>query len=251
MGRLSGKVAIITGAGGGQGAAEASAFAREGAKVVATDIQYDNVKQVVEEINAEFADSAIALEHDVSSKDQWEKVAKEAVSKFGKVNVLVHNAGILAIKPLDEITKEFWNTGMNINAYSQFVGTQVLVPYLKEAGEGSIINISSLASIVGMGAFSPYTASKGAVEALTRAGAVEFGPFNIRMNSVHPGIIDTQMSKGAFPTEKERKAMSSTIPIRRFGTPVDVANLVLFLASDESAYITGETHIIDGGYSAQ
>jgi NAD(P)-dependent dehydrogenase (short-subunit alcohol dehydrogenase family) len=251
MGRLTGKVALITGAGNGQGASEAYVFAREGAKVIATDIQFDNVKKVVEEINNEFPESAIALKHDVASEEDWKKVAEEGVRKFGLITVLVNNAGILSMQSFTDVTYDIWKRAIDVNAWSQFAGMKTIVPYMKQAGIGSIINIGSLASIIAAGGFNPYTASKGAVEALTRAAALEFGAEKIRVNSVHPGGIDTQMTRDTFKTEEAKQAIINVVPLKRFGQPEDVANLVLFLASDESSYITGTAQIIDGGIWVQ
>lgn len=251
MGRLSGKVALITGAGNGQGASEAYLFAKEGAKVIATDIQFENVSQVVDKINVEFPGSAIALKHDVSSEEEWKKVAEEGVSKFGLINVLVNNAGILSMQSFMDVTYDIWKRAIDINAWSQFAGIKTVVPYMRTAGVGSIINIGSLASIIAAGGFNPYTASKGAVEAVTRAAALELGTENIRVNSVHPGGIDTQMTRDTFTTDEAKQAVVNAVPLKRLGTPEDVANLVLFLASDESSYITGTAQIIDGGIWVQ
>ena len=187
MKRLEGKVAIVTGAGGGQGAAEARLFAKEGAKVVATDVAFENVQEVVNQINSEFPGSAIALKHDVSSEENWQDVAKKTVEEFGQINVLVNNAGVLATKPYQDVTQEYFQFAMNINAWGEFVGIKTVVPYMKQAGGGSIVNIGSLASIINAGGFNPYTASKGAVEAMTRSAAAEFGQFKIRVNSIQPG----------------------------------------------------------------
>ncbi|MEK5040409.1 SDR family NAD(P)-dependent oxidoreductase [Sporosarcina sp. FSL K6-3457] len=247
MGRLTGKVALITGAGNGQGSSEAYLFAKEGAKVIATDIQFDNVSDVVERINNEFPGSAIALKHDVSSEEDWKKVAEEGVNKFGLINVLINNAGILSMQSFTDVTYDIWKRALDINAWSQFAGIKTVVPYMKKAGSGSIVNIGSLASIIAAGGFNPYTASKGAIEALTRAAALELGPDNIRVNSVHPGGIDTQMTRDTFTTEEARQAVTNMVPLKRLGQPEDVANLVLFLASDDSSYITGTEQIIDGG----
>lgn len=251
MGRLTGKVALITGAGNGQGAAEAYLFAKEGAKVIATDIQFDNVSDVVAKINSEFPDRAIALKHDVSSEEDWKRVAAEGVGEFGLITVLVNNAGILSMQPFLEVSYEVWKRAIDINAWSQFAGIKTVVPYMRQAGIGSIINIGSLASIIAAGGFNPYTASKGAVEAITRAAALELGPEQIRVNSVHPGGIDTQMTRDTFTTEEARQAVANAVPLKRFGQPEDVAKLVVFLASDESSYITGTAQIIDGGIWVQ
>ncbi|MDD4347113.1 MAG: glucose 1-dehydrogenase [Desulfitobacteriaceae bacterium] len=247
MNRLQGKVALITGAGGGQGAAEAYLFAKEGAKVALTDIQFENVQAVADKINAEFPEQALALKHDVSSEEDWIKVIQAVVSKFGPITVLVNNAGILATKSYKETNIDYWRKGLDINAWSQFVGIKSVVPIMEQAGGGSIVNIGSLASIMNAGGFNAYTASKGAVEAMTRSAAAEFGPSKIRVNSVHPGAIATKMLTDTITTDEGMKAVEAGIPLRRVGEPEDVAKLVLFLASDDSTYITGVEHIIDGG----
>lgn len=246
MTRLEGKVAIITGAGAGQGAAEALLFAQEGAKVIATDIAFEAVETVVAEINAAIPGSAIALKHDVSSEEQWQSVVAEAVKAFGKIDILVNNAGILATKPYTETTIEYFNLGLNINAWSQFVGMKTAAPFIKESGGGSIVNIGSMASIDNSGGFNAYTASKGAVEALTRSAAVQFGPDKIRVNSIHPGAIATKMLTDTITTDEAMQGVIGMIPLGRVGVPNDVAKLALFLASDDSDYISGTANIIDG-----
>ena len=248
MGRLAGKVALITGAGNGQGASEAYFFAREGAKVIATDIEFDRLTDVVNKINAEFPNSAIALKHDVSSEEAWIQVVEEGVKTFGNINVLVNNAGIATTTPYTEVTFEAFQRTMNINAWSQLVGIRTVVPYMKQAGGGSIINIGSLASKINAGGFSAYTMSKGAVEAMTRSAAAELGPVGIRVNSVHPGGIATRMvTENKDITQEAVRQIEAALPLRRLGTADEVAHLVVFLASDESTYITGAEHIIDGG----
>jgi len=248
MGRLTGKVALITGAGNGQGASEAYFFAKEGAKVIATDIEFTNVSEVVNKINAEFPDSAIALKHDVSSEEAWIQVVEEGVKTFGNINVLVNNAGIAITTPYTQLTLDMFQRTMNINAWSQLVGIRTVVPYMKKAGGGSIINIGSLASKINAGGFSAYTMSKGAVEAMTRSAAAELGPVGIRVNSVHPGGIATRMvTENKDITQEAVRQIEAALPLRRLGTADEVAHLVVFLASDEAAYITGAEHIVDGG----
>ena len=246
MKRLEGKVAIVTGAGAGQGAAEAALFAQEGAKVIATDVAFENVQNVVNKINEENPGSAIALKHDVSSEEQWQEVVNEAIKHFGKIDILINNAGILATKPYQETNIDYFNFGMNINAWSQFVGMKTVAPYIKEAGGGSIVNIGSMASIDNSGGFNVYTASKGAVEAITRSAAVQFGPDNIRVNSIHPGAIATKMLTDTITTDEAMQGVIGMIPLGRVGEPIDVAKLALFLASDDSNYISGTANIIDG-----
>ncbi|MFM9277466.1 SDR family NAD(P)-dependent oxidoreductase [Paenibacillus jiagnxiensis] len=251
MGRLTGKVALVTGAGNGQGAAEAKLMAKEGAKVIATDINFENVTKVVEEINAENLGSALAFKHDVSSKEDWIQVVEEGVKAFGPITVLVNNAGILAPTTYDKLTHEHWSKVMDVNAWSQFVGMQTVIPYMKKAGIGSIINIASMAVVNSSGAFTAYTASKGAVDAFSRAAAIELAPFNIRVNSVLPGTIYTSMVEDAFPDQESMDAAVASQPLGRMGRPVDVAYLVVYLASDEAYFTTGTSQLIDGGFNVQ
>ncbi|WP_454858965.1 SDR family NAD(P)-dependent oxidoreductase [Rhizobium binxianense] len=247
MGRVTGKVALVTGAGSGQGAVEARLLAAEGAKVIATDINFDNVSNVVAEINAQYPGSALGLRHDVSAKDEWTKVVEASVQAFGPITILVNNAGILAPAPYDQVTHVHWQKTMDINAWSQFVGIQTVVPFMKQAGVGSIINIASLAVVNAAGRFTAYTASKGAVDAFSRAAAIELAPFNIRVNSVNPGVIHTPMVDQAFPDDEAMKTALEAQPLRRLGRPIDVAYLVLYLASDEAWFTTGTSQNIDGG----
>lgn len=249
MSRLAGKVVLITGAGNGQGAAEARLLAEQGAKVIATDIAFDNVQAVVAEINQANPGSALALKHDVSSKDDWLKVVAKGVETFGPITVLVNNAGILSPATYDVLSYEQWTRTMDINAWSQFVGMQTVIPHMKAAGVGSIINIASLATVNACGRFSAYTASKGAVDAVSRAAAIELAPLNIRVNSINPGVIHTAMVDEAFPDKAAMDAVAQAQPLRRMGRPIDVAYLVVYLASDESYFTTGTSQIIDGGLS--
>lgn len=249
MGRVTGKIALVTGAGAGQGAAEAKLLAAEGAQVIATDINFDAVTAIVNEINAERAGAAVALRHDVSSADDWKAVVAKGVEAFGPITILVNNAGILAPESYDKVTYEHWQRTMDINAWSQFVGMQTVIPHMEKAGVGSIVNIASLAVVNACGRFTAYTASKGAVDAVTRAAAIELAPLNIRVNSVNPGVIHTAMVDEAFPDDASIAAAADAQPLRRMGRPIDLAYLVLYLASDESWFTTGTAQVIDGGLS--
>ncbi|WP_201296051.1 SDR family NAD(P)-dependent oxidoreductase [Pseudomonas monteilii] len=249
MGRVNGKVAIVTGAGGGQGEAEARLLAAEGAKVVATDINLDRVTRVVAEINEQYPGSAMALWHDVSSQSDWQDVVEQTVAAFGPITILVNNAGILAPAAYDKVTFEHWQKTMNVNAWSQFVGMQTVIPHMRAAGGGSIINVASLAVVNACGRFTAYTASKGAVDAMSRAAAIELAGDNIRVNSVNPGVIHTDMVDDAFPDQQAMDEVIAAQPLRRMGRPIDVAYLVLYLASDESWFTTGTSQTIDGGMS--
>ncbi|WP_084242936.1 SDR family NAD(P)-dependent oxidoreductase [Planomicrobium okeanokoites] len=253
MGRLDGKVAIITGAGSGQGAEEARIFAREGAKVVATDIQVDKVNAVAEEITGSGGE-ALSFNHDVTKQEDWEMVVKETVNRFGKVDILINNAGIGGAEGfglIDTIDLDGWNKFMTVNATSNFLGIKAVVPEMRKNGKGSIVNISSMAGIIGGAAGVHYTASKGATRLLTKGAAVELGPDNIRVNSIHPGFINTPMTSVVLDDEAMTTNTLKDIPLGIIGEPEDVAYLALFLASDEARFITGAEHLIDGGQTAK
>ena len=247
MGRVSGKVALVTGAGGGQGAAEAKLLAAEGAKVIATDINLANVERVVAEINAAQPGQAVATAHDVTQQDDWDRVAQLALDTFGPITILVNNAGILIRASYQETTYEQWKKSMDINAWGTFIGIRTIVPQMKQAGGGSIINIASMAVVNSCGHFTAYTASKGAVEAFSRPAAIELAAHGIRVNSVNPGIIQTHMLEEAGMTSEMLDAAATAHPLGRCGVPEDVAYLILYLASDESRFTTGPSQDIDGG----
>ncbi|MBQ4900485.1 SDR family oxidoreductase [Paenibacillus sp. Marseille-P2973] len=250
MGRLDNKVAIITGAAGGMGLADALLFAKEGAKVVITDIQEEKILAAAEEINQNGGE-ALGVVHNVTSEEDWKRVVEEAIAKFGKIDILVNNAGISSPTPMMDTTVELWNKVMDINIKSVFLGQKYVIPHMIEGGGGSIVNISSIAGLTGGNGAGPYTASKGAVRMLTKATAVDFAKHNIRANSVHPGIIQTPMTEGLMKDEKMKAWFNSVTPLPRLGLAEDIAAGVLFLASDESSYITGIELPIDGGYTAK
>ncbi|MFC4618501.1 SDR family NAD(P)-dependent oxidoreductase [Camelliibacillus cellulosilyticus] len=248
MGRLNGKVAIITGAAMGQGAAEAKLFATEGAKVVATDLQEDVLKQVVADINNNGGE-AIAIKHNVADEHEWKSVVQTAVDTFGKIDILVNNAGVSEPKTLLNITMEQWQKVMDINLTGCVLGMKYVIPEIQKAQGGSVINISSIGGIVGMAGTSPYTAAKGALRSLSKAAAVEFAKDNVRVNSVHPGIIVTPMIEEHFD-EQAKQYYTSFTQLPRLGNPEDIAYGVLYLASDESSFMTGSELVIDGGWTA-
>jgi NAD(P)-dependent dehydrogenase (short-subunit alcohol dehydrogenase family) len=250
MGRLDNKVAIITGAAGGMGKADALLFAQEGAKVAITDLQEDKIKDVVAEIEA-LGGEAIGFKHNVASEEDWVRVVDETVQKFGKIDILVNNAGVSNATPFMDLTVEGWEKTMSINVTSIFLGQKYVIPHMIEAGGGSIVNISSIAGLTGGSGAGPYTASKGAVRMLTKATAVDFAKHNIRCNSVHPGYIETPMTVDLFKDEQMMQWFQSQTPLPRLGKAEDIARGVLFLASDESSYITGVELPIDGGYFAK
>lgn len=252
MGRLDGKVAIITGAASGMGLAGAQLFAKEGAKVVATDVA-EALQARVDEINADGGD-AIALKLDVSDEVSWKDVVAKAVEQYGTVNVLVNNAGIHMPKGVLDAELDDWNKVMAINTTGVWLGMKHVIPHMQEAGGGSIINTSSIAGIVGGvpdAGGAAYSASKGAVRSLTKHVAQWFGKDNIRANSVHPGSIYTGMVEKAGIKSQEEMGSNykDLVPLApHAGEAMDIANAYLYLASDESKYVTGTEHVVDGGW---
>ena len=251
MGRLDGKVALISGGARGQGAAEARIFAREGAKVVIGDVLDAEGTRVAAEI-AESGGDALFVHLDVTHEEDWRSAIGVATSSFGKLDVLVNNAGIWRRGRVEDTTVEDWDTIMDVNAKGVFLGTKLAIPEMRKAGGGSIINISSTAGLVGGPRSSAYTASKGAVRLFTKATAVQYAKEGIRANSIHPGPIDTPMIQQVWQGEEQnREAAIARTPLGRIGTPEDIAYGVLFLASDESSFMTGSELVIDGGSTAQ
>ena len=249
MGRLEGKVALISGAARGQGEAEARLFANEGAKVVFGDILDMEGEKVEAEIN-ETGGEAKYIHLDVTNESEWETAVKESVNSYGKLDILVNNAGISIGKNVEETTLEEWDLVQDVNSKGVFLGTKAAIPAMRESGGGSIVNISSIAGLVGI-ASAPYVASKGAVRLLTKSTAVQYGPENIRCNSVHPGFIETEMIRGILSDSEERAKRVAITPLGIFASAHDIALAVLFLASDESRYMTGSELVIDGGITAQ
>jgi 3alpha(or 20beta)-hydroxysteroid dehydrogenase len=239
MGQLDGRVAIITGGARGQGAAEARLFAAEGATVYLTDVLATDGAAVAAEIGGTF------VEHDVTDVDQWKVVVERALSDHGRIDVLVNNAGILHWATMTETPIDVWNRVVAINQTGVFLGMQAVASAMKEQGSGSIVNISSVAAYSGSAPCFAYGATKWAVRGMTKGAAQELGPFGVRVNSVHPGIIDTPMMEGT-PLEQ----MGSGVPLRRYASADEVAKLVLWLASDESSYATGAEFVLDGGMTA-
>lgn len=247
MKRLENKVAIITGAAMGQGAAEAYLFAKEGAKVVAADMAEDALKETVDAINADFPGMALGVHLDVASEENWQQVVKQAVETFGTVDILVNNAGVGSRGiNYDKTDREAFDRIMGINAWGSFVGIKTVVPVMKKAGGGSIVNVSSLAAVVGV-EFNAYTLTKGAVVSMTRAAAVDLGKDNIRVNTIIPGTIVTPMTKIICDYPKVLKSCEEKTCLGHIGEPNDIAYGVLYLASDEAKYVTGSDLTIDGG----
>jgi len=253
MGRLSGKVAIITGAASGMGLAGAQLFAKEGAKVVVTDITVEVLKNRVEEIIKNGGD-AIGLELDVSSPDSWKNVVEQTISTYGKIDILVNNAGIHIAKGILEAELEDWEKVMSINTTGVWLGMKAVIPHMQNNGQGAIVNTSSIAAIIGgiadaQGA--AYSASKGAVRALTKHAAQWFAKDNIRVNSVHPGAVFTGMvEKAGIKSQVEMGENYKTLaPLPpHAGEAMDIANAYLYLASDEAKFVTGIELAVDGGW---
>ena len=249
--RLEGKVAFISGGSRGMGAEEARLFAKEGAKVVIGDVLEDEGQRLAAQIGEEGGE-ALFVALDVTSEAQWQAAVAATVARFGKLDVLVNNAGISGRGTVESTTVEDWDRVMDINAKGVFLGTKVAIPEMRRAGGGSIINISSQLGIVGVDNSSPqYQASKGAVRLLTKATAIQYAGENIRANSVHPGPIVTPMTESGRADPDRNQVTLSRIPLGRYGEAEDVAYGVLFLASDESSFMTGSELVIDGGWIAQ
>ena len=249
MGRLDGKVAIISGGARGQGEVEAKLFAKEGAKVVFGDILDAEGRQVEAAIR-QAGGEATYVHLDVTEEADWQEAVQTAVSAYGKLDVLVNNAGILRRDGIEETSKELWDTILAVNATGVFLGTKHAIPEMRKAGGGSIVNISSISGMIALGG-PAYNASKGAVRVFTKVTAVHHAGDNIRCNSVHPGPVRTPMTESTYSDPDMLAQRLQSMPLGRIGTSEDIAYGVLYLASDEAAYVTGSELVIDGGYTAQ
>ena len=247
--KLKDKVAIVTGSGQGIGRGIALALAKEGAKIVVTDITdriYDAVKEIMN-----LGIQALAMKTDVSSAEQTGEMVKKTVEKFGRIDILVNNAGIYPFKPLVEMTESDWDKVLNVNLKGVFNCTRAVAPHMINQKSGKIINIASIAGVVvGFAALTHYSASKGGIVGFTKSVALELAPFGINVNTIAPGSIETPSARMDMNDESVKQFLQ-TIPLKRIGQPEDVANAVLFLASDESSYITGQCLVVDGGYTIQ
>lgn len=258
--RLDGKVAIITGAGSGMGRAAALLFADRGASVAIGEVNEEAGENTVAEVRAQ-GGRAIAVQCDVSQEDQVRRLVDTAVSEFGKLDILYNNAGVWFVAregykpgitdaPSPLLEQNIWDTTINVNLKGTYLCCKYAIPTMQETGGGSIINVSSVAAIrVGRGASDAYTASKGGVMAITRTLAVEHASLNIRCNCIFPGPILTPLI-GQMTQEQLDEWAATAIPLGRWGQPEDVARMALFLASDESSWVTGSMFVVDGGYSA-
>ena len=236
MGRLTGKVAIITGGARGQGAAEAELFRDEGATVVITDVLVEDGGKTAAQLDVEF------LHHDVSSVDDWEAVVADVVAHHGRIDVLINNAGILRGARLVNTSDEIWNETVAINQTGVFLGMRSVAPQMISQNSGSIVNLSSVAGLEATFASMAYGATKWAVRGMTKIAALELGRNNIRVNSIHPGLINTEMT-----SEFDKEKMVRGIPLGREAEASEVAAVALFLASEESSYCTGQEFTVDGG----
>ena len=243
MGRLDGKVALISGGARGQGEAEGRLFRAEGAEVYLTDVLTDEGSAVANEIGATF------FEHDVTDRAAWEVITKEIIGEHGKIDILVNNAGIFRIAGLADTDDAMWDSIIAINQTGVFLGMQTVMPHMVDNGGGSVINISSIAGMRGAGTAFAYAASKWAVRGMTKSAAQAYAPMKVRVNSIHPGIIDTPMAH-EFVNAGVLEQVEDRIPMGHMAEAGDVANLALFLASDESSYCTGSEFIVDGGFIA-
>ncbi len=252
--RLEGKVALITGGARGMGAAEAKMFSREGAKVVICDVLEADGQQTEAEIN-ETGGDAIFVKLDVTQQSEWDAAISRTVEQFGKLDIIVNNAGVASNLSIEETTIEEWDRVMDINAKGVFLGTKAAITQMKSQGTGgSVINISSISGNVGQdGVAAAYNSSKGAVRIFSKSAAIQHAKDGIRVNTIHPGPIQTPMTQAGWENA-ERVGdffVQQSTPMGRYGKPEEVANGALFLASDESSYVTGAELVIDGGYTAQ
>lgn len=248
--RLQGKTAIVTGAGSGIGHACALALAQEGANVALVGRRRDRLEQLAHEIG----NSALALQADVSSKDQIDRVVADTARHFGGINVLLNNAGVLHIGSAEQITEEQWDETFNLNVRGLWLLSRAVLPHMRKTGGGSIINIASVLGINGARNRAAYAASKGAVVLLTKCMAVDHGQENIRVNAICPGFVETELTAKVIShapnPDQVRRERTAVHPIGRLGKPEDIAGMAVYLASDESSWVTGAVFPVDGGYLA-
>ena len=246
MGRLTDRVALITGAARGQGEAEARLFHREGAKLVIADVREEQGKA----LERELGERSLFVRLDVTSEEDWRDAVAVTLERFGALNILVNNAGILKLAPLLEMSLSDYMAVVDVNQVGCFLGMKIGARAIVDSGGGSIINTSSIGGLWGIPGGAAYSASKFAVTGMTKTAAIELGKEGVRVNSIHPGIIDTDMVRSFASEGASAKAAGVSLPVGRMGTPEDIAALALFLASDESAFCTGSSFTADGGVMA-
>ena len=249
--RLENKVALISGGARGMGAAHAKLFAKEGAKVVIGDILEEEGLRTEAEIN-EAGGECLFIRLDVTSESDWQQAVAAAVTRFGKLDILVNNAGVVSRGTLEDTTVEEWDRVMDVNAKGVFLGSKAAIPEMRRAGGGSIVNTSSISGIVGQDSIQPvYNASKGAVRIFTKSAAIQYAKDGIRVNSVHPGAVDTPMAGARLADPELQKQAEARNPLGRTAQPEEISYGVLYLVSDEASFVTGSELVIDGGYTAQ
>lgn len=245
--RLANRVALITGGGSGIGRAMALAFAREGAKVVIAGRRKDRLENVAHEAGS----NCVPVQADTGNAQDVARLVKTATHHFASIHVLVNNAALLLAGTAESHTEEEWEQTFNVNVRGVWLLSKAVLPHMRSAGGGSIVNIASILSLVGARNRVAYSASKGAVQAMTRAMALDHAAEKIRVNCICPGIVDTEMVAQFNPDQNARRMREALHPLGRFGQPEDIAHLAVFLASDESAWVTGAAFPLDGGYTAQ
>ncbi|SDJ35009.1 SDR family NAD(P)-dependent oxidoreductase [Salimicrobium halophilum] len=244
MRKLTDKIAVVTGGASGMGKEMVKLFQQEGATVIAADVNEEGLKIVGQWTDVQ------GIKLDVSSDADWKEAAKTIYEQHGQIDILVNNAGITSEKPAEETTVEDWELMMKINSFGPFAGMKHIAPHMAEQGKGSIVNISSFTAQVGLG-FNSYSASKGAVRAISKAASTTYGKQGVRVNAVFPGVIETPMTKDLKESGGMLEQLEAATPLGRLGQAEDIAKAVLFLSSDDAAYITGAELVIDGGFSAQ
>ena len=248
--RLNDKAVLISGGARGMGSVEAKLFCSEGASVIIGDILEDEGRKIEAEIN-ESGGVCIFVRLDVTSEEDWDSAVNLAVERFGKLDILINNAGIFPMESIEETTVESWDRVMDVNAKGVFLGTKAAIPAMRTSGGGSIINLSSIAGLVGSAYSASYNATKGAVRLLTKSTAIQYAKDGIRANSIHPGLVDTLMASELLSDPDLQVMRLASTPMGRTGTAEEIAYGALFLASDESSFMTGSELVIDGGFTAQ
>ena len=247
--RLNDKAVLISGGARGMGSVEAKLFCSEGASVIIGDILEEEGRKIEAEIS-EPGGVCIFVRLDVTSEEDWESAVNLAVERFGKLDILINNAGIFPMESIEDTTVESWDRVMDVNAKGVFLGTKAAIPAMRTSGGGSIINLSSIAGLVGSAYSASYNATKGAVRLLTKSTAIQYAKDGIRANSIHPGGVDTDMIAHITGDELRQQRIKETVPLQRIANPIEIAYGALFLASDESSYMTGSEMVMDGGVTA-